>query len=128
MTATISHVETTTQVLVHAYTQLTFEDFTARVKARTARIKKATIRWDYQNGAWELGAVDIWGPVIRQSDGEETRRNVSELTRPAFASNAQYGVITPQEIVDIALQHVPDWEPRINDTHYPRHAKLRGSL
>lgn len=125
---TVSHVETTTQVLVKAYTTLQLEDFTAQVKARTARIKKATVHWDYEDGAWHVGAVEIWGPVIRGSDGAESSQNVSELTRPASASNSRYGVVTPPEIVEVALQNVPDWEPRINETRYPRTTKLRNSL
>ncbi|OCG75511.1 hypothetical protein [Microbacterium sediminis] len=125
---TITHIETTTQVLVHAYTQLRLEDFTMVVKARTARIKKATIHWNYENGAWRVGAVHVWGPVIRRSDGSESSQHVSELTRPAFASNSQYGVIIPPEIMEVALQNVPDWEPRINATRYPRITTLRSSL
>lgn len=126
--AGITHVETTTQVLVNAYTSLRVENFTTKVKARTARIKTATVRWDYEHGAWSVGAVSIRGPVIRQSDGAESTQNVDELTRPAFASNSQYGVVTPSELVEVALANVPDWVPTINDSPYPRTTKLRSSL
>lgn len=124
---TVTHVETTTQVIVHAYTELRLEDFVTGVKSRTARIEKATVHWDYENGEWTVGAVDIWGPVIRK-DGSESTQHIRELTRPAWASNAQYGVVTPQEIIDVALQHVPAWAPSINATRYPRTTKLRNSL
>lgn len=124
----ITHVETTTQVLVHAFTTLRLEGFTMRVKARTARIVKAVIHWDYQDGAWDVGAVDVWGPVIRQKDGTESSQHVAELTRPANASNSQYGVITPPEIIEVALRNVPGWEPRVTWTHLPRIPTLRTSL
>jgi len=126
--ANVTHLETTTQVAVHAYTPLRLDDFTMRVKDRAARIKKAKIHWWFGDGSWVLEAVDVWGPVIRKSDGAESSRNVDELTRPAFASNAQYGVITPPEIVEVALQNVPDVEPRVTSSPYPRHATLRSSL
>lgn len=124
----ITHVATTTQVLVHAYTSLQPEGFTAKVKSRAARIKKATVHWDYEDGAWAVGAVNIWGPVIRQSDGTESALNVDELTRPASASNSQCGVVTPPELVEVALENVPDWTPTINGTPYPRTTKLRSGL
>ncbi len=124
----ITHLETTTQVSVHAYTPLRLDDFTMRVKARTARIKKARIHWRFEDGSWVLDAVAVWGPTIRQSDGAESSRNVDELTRPAFASNAQYGVITPPELVEVALQNVPDVVPRVTPSPYPRHASVRSSL
>jgi hypothetical protein len=124
----VTHVETRSQVLVHAYAALQLEAFTMRVKTHTARIKKAKIHWDYQDGAWVVGAVNVWGPVIRKSDGAESTQHVDELTRPASASNAQYGVITPPEILEVALRNTPDVEPRVNATSYPRHAGLRSSL
>jgi len=126
--AGITHVETTTQVLVHAYTALQLEDFPMQVKARTAKISKAEIRWDYQDRAWHVGAVRVWGPAIRQKDGTESSQHISELTRPADASNSRYGVITPPEIIEVALQNVPDWEPQITGTHIPRIPTLRTSL
>lgn len=124
----ITHVETTTQVLVHADTALQLEDFRMQVKARTAQIKKAEIRWDYQDRAWFVGSVRVWGPVIRQKDGTESSQHVSELTRPADASNSQYGVITPPEIIEVALENAPSWEPQITATHLPRIRTLRSSL
>lgn len=126
--AGITHVETTTQVLVHAYTALQLEGFTMRVKARTARIVKAVIHWDYQDGARDVGAVHVWGPVIRQKDGTDSSQHVSELTRPAEASNSQYGVITPPKIIEVALRNVPNWEPQITGTDLPRIPTLRTSL
>lgn len=126
--AGIAHVETTTQVLVHAYTPLQLEDFTMQVKARTAKITKAEIRWNYQDRAWHVGAVRVWGPVIRQKDGAESSQHVSELTRPADASNSQYGVTTPPEIIEVALRNMPDWEPQITGTDLPRIPTLRSSL
>lgn len=124
----VTHVETTTQILVHAYTPLRLEAFTMRVKARTARIKKAKIHWFFEDGSWVVDAVDVWGPVIRTSDGAESRQHVDELTRPASAPGAQYGVITPPELLEVALQNVPDVEPRADSSPYPRRASLRSSL
>lgn len=113
---------------MHASTSLLPENFTTKVKTRTARIEVATVRWDYERGAWSVGAVDLRGPVIRQSDGAESTQYVDELTRPASASNSQYGVVTPPELVEVALRNVPDWVPTINDSPYPRTTKLRSSL
>lgn len=124
----ITHVETTTQVLIHAYTSLLPENLMVQVKARTARIKKATVQWRFENGAWLVQTVKIWGPVIRQSDGTESTQHVSELTRPASASNAARGVTTPPELLEAALQNVPEWTPTIDDAPYPRTTKLRNSL
>ncbi|MER5480271.1 hypothetical protein ABT026_25360 [Streptomyces sp. NPDC002734] len=120
--------ETTTQVLVKAYTTLLLEDFTMQVGRRTARIKKATVHWMYLNGGWQIDFVHVWGPVIRKSDGAESSQHVSEGTRPAGADGSAYGVVTPQEIVDVALANTPDWIPEINGTTYPRTAKLKSSL
>jgi hypothetical protein len=120
--------ETTTQVLVKAYTTLLLEDFTMQVRQRTARIKKATVYWTYLDGRWQISFVQVWGPVIRKSDGAESSRHVSEATRPAGAEGSAHGLITPQEIVDAALANTPDWVPEINGTKYPRTAKLRSSL
>lgn len=124
----VTHVETTSQVVLHAFTVLLPVDYLATIGARTARIKKALARWDYENGEWVLGAVDVWGPVIRQSDGEESAQHVAALTRPAFASNAQYGVITPTELVEVALTAVPEWTPTISPTQYPRSTTVRSNL
>lgn len=124
----ISVDETTTQVLVKAYTTLLLEDFTMQVKQRTARIKKATVYWTYQDGEWQISFVQVWGPVIRKSDGAESSQHVSESTKPAGADGSAYGVITPREIVEVALANVPDWKPEINETKYPRTAKLKSSL
>jgi hypothetical protein len=120
--------QTTTQVLVKAYTTLLLEDFTMQVKQRTARIKKATVYWTYLDGGWQISFVQIWGPVIRKSDGAESSRHISEATRPADADGSAYGLVTPQEIVDVALANTPDWIPEINGTKYPRTAKLKSSL
>lgn len=120
--------ETTTQVLVKAYTTLLLEDFTMQVKQKTARIKKATVYWMYQYGEWHISFVQVWGPIIRKSDGAESSRHVSEATKPAGTDGSAYGVVTPQEIVDVALANTPDWIPEINGTKYPRIAKLKTSL
>lgn len=119
---------TTTQVLVKAYTTLLLDDCTLKVKQRTARIRKATVHWIYQDGEWQISFVHLWGPVVRKSDGAESTQHVSETTKPAGSDGAGYGVPTPVEIVEAALAHVPDWEPRINETPYPRAAALRSSL
>jgi hypothetical protein len=120
--------ETTTQVLVKAYTTLLIEDFTMQVKRRTARIKKATVHWIYADGGWEISFVHVWGPVIRKSDGAESSQHVSETTKPAGTDGSAYGVVTPREIVDVALANTPDWKPRINGTKYPRTSRLKNSL
>lgn len=119
---------TTTQVLVKAYTTLLIEDFSMQVKQRTARIKKATVHWIYLDGGWQISFVQVWGPAIRKSDGAESSQHVSEATKPAGAEGSAYGVVTPQEIVDVALANTPDWIPEINGTKYPRTAKLKSSL
>lgn len=120
--------ETTTQVLVKAYTTLLLEDFTMQVKQRTARIKKATVYWFYHAGEWTIGFVQLWGPVIRKSDGAESSQHVSESTKPAGTDGAAYGIVTPPEIVEAALANTPDWVPRINATKYPRIQTLKNSL
>lgn len=72
--------------------------------------------------------MDVWGPVIRKADGQESSRNVAELTHPPFSQAAKYGVVTSPELVELALQRPPTWEPEINATHYPRIGTLRSSL
>lgn len=124
----ITAVETTTQVLVKAYTTLYLEDFTMQVKSRSARIKKAKVYWFYEEGTWNIDFVHVWGPVIRKSDGAESTQHVSENTYPARSSAASYGIVTPQEIITAALEYIPDWEPKINNTKYPRVKNLKSSL
>ncbi|MDQ1083429.1 MULTISPECIES: hypothetical protein [Microbacterium] len=127
--AGITHVQTVTQVLVEAETVLRPDDLRAQVKARTARIKRADVHWGYSAEAgWVIESVNVWGPVIRKSDGAESIMHVDELTMPASAPGARYWVHTPPELIEAALEHVPDWAPRINDSPYPRTTTLRSSL
>ncbi|CAN5424312.1 hypothetical protein BH10ACT7_BH10ACT7_18660 [soil metagenome] len=120
--------ETTTQVLVKAYTTLLLDDFTMQVKQKTARIKKATVYWFYYQGRWEISFVQIWGPVIRKSDGAESSQHVSESTKPAGTDGSAYGILTPPEIVEAALANIPDWVPQVTETTYPRISTLKSSL
>ncbi|MDH6181106.1 hypothetical protein M2152_001288 [Microbacteriaceae bacterium SG_E_30_P1] len=123
----ITLVETTTQVVVSATTPL-MTDFTMVVGQRTARIKKATVSWGYRDGSWRIDSVRVWGPVIRKSDGAESSQHVNELTKPAGIDGSAYSVLTPPEIVDIALANTPDWVPVISQTDYPRSTRVRSSL
>lgn len=120
--------ETATQVLVYASTTMTLEDFTVLVGNRSARIKRVNVSWFFTEGAWTITGVHLWGPVIRKSDGAESTQHVSEHTMPAGTDGAQYGVLTPPELVDLALANAPTWTPTINASPYPRYAALRASF
>lgn len=124
----ITAIETTTQVLVNAYTSLLLEDFTMEVKQRTAQIKKATVHWFFHEGAWTILYVKVWGPVIRKSDGAESTQRVDEITKPANADGSTYSIRTPPEILAVALANTPDWVPQITETKYPRIPTLKTSL
>lgn len=123
----VTDAVTTTQVLIEARTVLRSDDFVAPVKARTALIKKSIVRWFFESGAWSLNSVHVWGPVIRQEDGEASDIHVSVLTAPASAG-LSYLPPTPQPIVDAALPHIPTWIPTINESPYPRRTDLRSSV
>ncbi|MEJ5928847.1 hypothetical protein WG915_09525 [Corynebacterium sp. H128] len=124
----IEHISTTTQVLLKVKVEFSPVDFIAPIKARSALIKKAVAHWGYSDGRWNLESVYVWGPVVRKADGQETSKHVAELTHPPFDQAAKYRVVTPPELVELALQHAPTWEPEINATHYPRIHNLRSSL
>ncbi|OCG75510.1 hypothetical protein [Microbacterium sediminis] len=119
--------ETTTQVVVKAYTTLGIEGLTLEVKGRVARLHRATVYWAYEAGAWVISFVQLTGPILK-ADGTESRRMLHESTRPADDSRRQSGVATPPEIVEAALAHMPDWKPEINETRYPRDAERKTSL
>lgn len=123
----ITWEETTTQVLVKAYTTLQVDDLKMQVKQRAARIKRAKVYWIYHNGEWQLDFIHVWGPVIRKSDGAESSQHISENTKPA-ASARSYDLTTPAQLVKVALANTPKWTPVINETSYPREPSLKTSL
>ncbi len=113
----IEHVSTTTQVLLETSVKFSPVDFIAPIKARNALIKRAVAYWGYSEGQWFLKSVYVWGPVVRKADGQEASQHVAELTYPPSSSAAKYETVTPPELVELALQHPPTWEPEINATH-----------
>ncbi len=125
----VTAINTTTQVLVSEKIFLTIENLEAAIKGRTARIKKAEVRWLFERGEWHLSWVRVWGPVIRKSDGGESTQHVSELTNPPGQGGAQYGgVVTPPEILEFALANPPAWKPQVDSSPYPPVQGLRSSL
>lgn len=97
-------------VEINAYTELRC-DFLREVGKFTARIKTAKIYWSYKEGAWSVSFVSLEGPVIRKSDGAESTRRVSESTHMPGHRRAEYGPVTPPEIVEFALANPPQWVP-----------------
>lgn len=123
----ISVGETTTQVIVKAYTTLRVSDVTIEVKDKTARVDDATVYWTFQDGAWWIEFVQLVGPFLKV-DGTASRRLLDQSSRPADVSRRQYGLATPPEIVEAALALTPDWTPEVNETRYPRDAVKETSL
>lgn len=124
---TITVGETTTQVLVNAFTMLRVEGVALEVRNRTAWIDTAEVHWVYRDGAWRIDFVWLTGRYLKVN-GTPGRQPFKDSSKPSDGSERQYGNVTPPEIVDAALALTPDWVPKITPSRYARTTKKETSL
>lgn len=120
--------DTTTQIVVKAFTTLDIVDFQWDVGKKTARIDEAQVYWIYSGGGWAINFIVLEGPVIRKKDGAESSQRVSVTTVPFGESLGGASTFTPGEIADAARANVPHWTPVINEPPYARTPDAPSSL